>query len=45
LNAAGRQQGLLLGYADVRMGQVRPAFDRLAAIIEAQGGGAVVRRG
>ncbi len=38
LQPAGRQQGLLLGYADVRMAQVRPAFDKLAAIIEAEAG-------
>jgi GntR family transcriptional regulator/MocR family aminotransferase len=43
LHAAGRKPGLLLGYADVRMEQVRPAFDRLAAIIEAEVAGRVVR--
>ena len=33
------RQGLLLGYADVRDSQVRPAFERLARIVEADIGG------
>lgn len=38
-------QGLLLGYADVELKQIRPAFDKLARIIELNGKPPVKRQG